>query len=84
MYFDERIIGDYRIYAGALEAPKGDGYTATMVVHRLRGVPNAPREAYRDECLAGGHRWESADAALSYAMSKAQEVINKQSPMLAC
>lgn len=84
MHFDERTIGDYRIFAGALEAPKGDGYTATMIVQRLRGVPNTPREAYRDECLAGGHRWESPDAALSYALNKAQEVIVKQSRMLAC
>ncbi len=84
MHFDERNVGDYRIYAGALEAPRGDGYTATMIVQRLRGVPNAPREAYRDEGLAGGHRWESADAALAYALNKAQEVIHKQSRMLAC
>ncbi|CAN5384519.1 hypothetical protein BH11PSE9_BH11PSE9_11180 [soil metagenome] len=82
MHFDERNIGDYRVYAGAMEAPIGEGYTATMVVQRLRGVPNAPREVYRDEGLAGGHRWESPAAALSYALSKAQEVISKQSRVL--
>lgn len=84
MHFDERTVGDYRIYAGAMEAPKGDGYTATMVVQRLRGVANAPREAYRDESLAGGHRWESPDAALAYALNRAQDVIRKHARMLAC
>ncbi|MBS0447491.1 MAG: hypothetical protein JSR59_16240 [Proteobacteria bacterium] len=78
MHFDERVVGDYRIFAGAMEAPRGDGYTAAMIVQRLRGIPNAPREAYRDESLAGGHRWESAEAALAYAFHKAQEVIRKQ------
>lgn len=84
MQFDERTLGDYRIFAGAMEAPRGDGYTAAMIVQRTRGVPNAPREAYRDESLAGGHRWESAEAALAYAFSKAQEVIRKRTEALAC
>ena len=85
MHFDERTVGDFRIFAGAMEAPRGDGYTAAMIVQRLRGVPNAPREAFRDESLAGGHRWESAEASLAYAFSKAQEVIRKQAAAaLAC
>ena len=83
MRFDEREIGDYRIFAGALEAPTGDGYTATMVVQQVHGVPNAPREVLRDEGLACGHRWESADAALAYAISKAQEALRKHMPLLA-
>ena len=29
MHFDERNVGDYKIFAGALEAPRGDGYIAT-------------------------------------------------------
>ena len=39
MHFDERNVGDYRIFAGALEAPKGDGYIAAMIVQRIQGVP---------------------------------------------
>jgi hypothetical protein len=84
MKFDERNVGDYRIFAGALEAPKGDGYIAAMIVQRIQGVPGAPREALRDESLACGHRWESATDALAYAMSKAQEAIRNRSPRLAC
>jgi hypothetical protein len=83
MQFDECEVGDYRIFAGALEAPKGDGYIATMIVERVSGVAGAPREVLRDEGLAGGHRWESAHDALAYAMNKAQEAIRKGSPMLA-
>jgi hypothetical protein len=84
MHFDERELGDYRIFAGALESPKGDGYIATMIVQRMQGVPGAPREALRDESLAGGHRWETADDALAYAISKAQDAIRKRSPLLTC
>jgi len=84
MQFDERVMGDYRIFAGALEAPKGDGYIATMIVQRVNGVHGTPREVLRDEGLAGGHRWESATDALAYAISKAQEAIRKRSPLMAC
>jgi hypothetical protein len=59
MRFDERVEGDYRIYAGALEARCGDGYTAAG--------------------LAGGHRWESADEALRYALTSACQAIHSDS-----
>ena len=85
MRFDEREIGDYRIFAGALEAPTGDGYISALIVMRVLGEPaGAPREVMRDESLACGHRWPSAAAALSYAMSKGQDVIRKHMPTLAC
>ena len=78
MNFDERIEGDYKIFAGALESPRGDGYIAAVVVNRISGASNTPREVYRDEKLACGHRWASADAALLYAVAKAREVISAQ------
>ena len=84
MHFDERKIGDYRVYTGALEGPQGDGFIAALIVQRERGVAGAPREILRDENLACGHRWLSADAALAYAMSKAHEVIRKQAPTPVC
>ena len=49
MVFDERSEGDYRIYAGALEAPRGQGYIAAVVVNRVQGIGDGPREAYRDD-----------------------------------
>ena len=84
MHFDERNVGDYRIFAGALEGPQGDGYIAAMIVQRVKGVPGAPREVLRDESLACGHRWASADDALAYAIGKAQDAIRNRSPALAC
>ena len=84
MHFDERNVGDYRIFAGALEAPVGDGYIAAMIVQRVQGVPGAPREALRDESLACGHRWASPDDALAYAIGKAQDAIRNRSPALVC
>ena len=84
MLFGERNEGDYRIYAGALEAPHGEGYLAAVVINRLRGTPNAPREAYRDTALAAGYRWASADDALSYALGKAVDLIRSERQRLAC
>jgi hypothetical protein len=82
--FDERSEGDYRIYAGALEAPRGQGYIAAVVVNRVRGIGDAPREAYRDDSLACGHRWLSPDEALHYALNKAREVIKREQHRLHC
>ncbi len=84
MHFDERKIGEYRVYTGALEGPMGDGYIAALIVLHEQDPSGAAREILRDESLACGHRWPSADAALAYAMSKAHELIRKQAPMPIC
>lgn len=87
MHFDERSEGPYRIYAGALEAPQGDGYIAAVVVVAEPGEGSPParrREAWRDDSLACGHRWASPADALLYAIERAREVIRKQSRLLAC
>lgn len=86
MRFQESHEGDYRIYVGALEAPRGDGYIAAVVVNRVRGVPGPgrQREAFRDDSLACGHRWPNPDEALHYALNRARELIRSRSQMLAC
>ena len=87
MRFQEAHEGDYRIYVGALEAPRGDGYIAAVVVDRVRGetvAHNRKREAYRDDSLACGYRWPSPDEAIHYAMTRARELIRSRSQMLAC
>lgn len=87
MKFQEAREGDYRIFVGALEAPKGDGYIAALVVKRQpEGAvdKSAAGEAYRDDALACGYRWPSADAAVRYAMQRAREMVRSRSPMLAC
>jgi hypothetical protein len=83
MRFQETTEGDYRIYAGALDAPHGSGYIAAVVVHRVRGEARQ-REAFRDESVACGHRWPSPDEALSYALARARELVRSRSRMLAC
>jgi hypothetical protein len=84
MRFNECHEGDYRIYVGALEAPRGDGYIAALIVNRERCAPGANREAFRDESLACGYRWRSADEAIHYAMNRARELIRTRSQMLTC
>ena len=84
MQFEETREGDYRIYVGAVEAPRGDGYIAALVVNREQGVPRGQRLAYRDDSLACGYRWRSADEALRYATNRARDLIRNRSPMLAC
>ena len=64
MHFDERNDGDYRIYAGALESPRGGGYVAAVVVNRLGCSIDGPREACRDTSMSGGYCWSSPDDAL--------------------
>lgn len=83
MRFQEITEGNYRIYAGAVEAPRGDGYIAAVVVSRIHG-DRPHREAYRDESVACGHRWPSPEEAISYALSRARELVRSQSRMLAC
>jgi hypothetical protein len=86
VHFDQRIEGPYQIYAGALEAPQGDGYIAAVVVVANANASGAtrPREAWRDDSLACGHRWASPGDALLYAIERAREVIHKHSRLLAC
>ena len=84
MQFDETCEGNYRIYAGALEAPSGDGYIAAVVVNRLRDAHSPAREAYRDTSLSGGHRWRSPKDAISFAFARAKEVIRTEQHRLAC
>ena len=84
MIFDERTEGDYRIYAGALEAPRGQGYIAALVVNRIGDAGHKPCEAFRDDSLACGHRWPSAAEALSYALNKARELIQRDPQRLHC
>jgi hypothetical protein len=77
MQLQEVMEGDYRIFVGALESPLGDGYTAALVVRRAAGSGGAAsaRDAFRDDSLACGHRWATADDAMSYALRKARALI---------
>ena len=85
MRFQETHEGDYRIFVGAVEAPKGDGYIAALIVDRVRGeAAGRRREAFRDESLACGYRWPSPDEAIHYALTRGREMVRSRSKMLAC
>ncbi len=84
MTLDEQDEGDYRIYGGALEGLRGDGYIAALVVNQIRNTGRPPREVFRDDALACGHRWPSPEGALSYAMGKGREVVRQEQKRIAC
>ena len=76
MHFQEVTENGFRIYVGALESPVGDGYTAALVVRADSGP--AARDAFSDDRLACGHRWASAEDAMSYALRKGREFVRAQ------
>ena len=85
MKFDECLEGEYRIFVGALESARGDGWIAAVVVNRVHGGQFVrEREAWRDDSLACGFRWPSPTAAISYAMTRAREVVRCRPHLLAC
>lgn len=83
MQFDECHEGDYRIFIGAMDAPRGEGFIAAVVVSRRRDGTSGWREVWRDDSLACGYRWVTPEAAIQYAKNRAREMVRKSSPMLA-
>lgn len=77
--FEECSEGPYRIYAGALEAPRGGGYIAALVVKRFDDGSPRGDETFRDESLACGYQWKTARDALFYAMRRARQIIGRES-----
>ena len=84
MHFQETTEGDYRIFAGAIEAPSRSGYFAALVVSRAAGPRHGTLEAFRDTLLAAGYRWSSAEEALRYAVHRGQEIVRRRPAMLTC
>ncbi len=84
MRFEECVEGEYRIFVGALEAPRGEGYIAALIVNRLVCAPGGRNEAFRDESLACGYRWPTAEEALAYAKARAREMVRTRSHALSC
>lgn len=80
MHFIERDDGEFRIYTGAMEAPRGEGYLAALVVQRLRTGGTA-EQLFRDDALCAGYGWPTPDAALAFAMRKAQGVLRAKQPV---
>jgi hypothetical protein len=74
MHFEQVDLGEYRIYAGAIERPRQFGYVAAVVVMRERG--RSPQvEAFRDENLASGYAWTSPAEALRFAVNAGRDAV---------
>lgn len=84
MRFEEFVEGEYRVFIGALEAPLNEGYTAALIMTALRGPQGRAGEAYRDESLACGYRWPTAEEAMAYARARAREMVRMRPAVLAC
>ncbi|MDP1912212.1 hypothetical protein [Brevundimonas sp.] len=84
MQFEEAHEGEYRIFVGAVESRRGEGYTAALVVKRMNVAPGHLREAFRDDSLACGYRWPSPEEAMHYALNRGRELVRSGSDMLAC
>jgi hypothetical protein len=77
MHFAEQDHGDYRVYGGALDGRDGT-YRAAVVVVRLRGHRNQPEIVYRDERVAAGYAFSSAEQALKRAMEEGQSILRSR------
>jgi hypothetical protein len=76
MHFQEHHEGDLRIYAGAIESPRHDGFLAAVIVHRMRA--NAPVEVFREDRLCGGYAWPTPEAAMAFAVQRARSVMRRE------
>jgi len=79
MHFHEHREGDLRIYAGAIESHRHDGYFAAVVVQRMpAGDDGDPVEIYREDRLCGGYAWPTPEAAMSFAVQRARMVMRRE------
>lgn len=76
MLFQERTTGEYKIYAGAVESARG-GYVAAVVIQHACPDSRRTREVFRDESLACGHSFRTAQEALDYAMGRARDFVSR-------
>ena len=67
MNFEEKAVGAFKIYTGAMEEFGNNAYTASVIVHRVRGA-GAPEQVFRCQQLHDGYRFSSVRAALDEAM----------------
>jgi len=71
----ERQVGDFRIYAGALDAPDG-GYIAAVEVHRVGAAAGDAAEViFSNERISGGHRFDVAALALRHALDVGHQAV---------
>ena len=67
MKFEEVDVGNFRIYAGAVEAANGSGYVAAVVVMKILGRIER-EELYRSDRIDHACVWAAASDALHSAI----------------
>jgi hypothetical protein len=77
MHFQEHHEGDLRIYAGAIESHRHDGYLAAVIVHRLQS-DGAAVEVFREDRLCGAYAWPTPEAAMAFAVQRARSVMRRE------
>lgn len=77
MQFIESRVGEFRIYVGALDGGRGvAGFSAALVITCERA--GQPAEVcFRDDSLACGYRWPTAEQAMHYAMARGRERVRR-------
>ena len=79
MNLAEQVEGEFRIYAAAIDAKGGAGFYAAVVVkpwHAPFEVANT--EVFRDLRLEDGAVWQSAGAALDFALQVGVAAVGAQ------
>lgn len=84
MHLAEQQLGVFRVYAAALEAPGGVGFSAGVVVRRFPLPSQEGAEAFRDERLDDGRAWTSPDAALAFALEIGLAALRAQQVVAGC
>ena len=69
MNFKQQDVGEFRIYAVALDAAEG-GYVAGVEVRRARSPMGRSDIVFSNEPLSTSRRFDSADAALEHAIER--------------
>lgn len=67
-YLAEQDIGEHRIYAAAIPAPR-HRYFAGVVVKRVCGPGARREEKFRDEQLGCARSWQQPEDALAFAIA---------------
>ena len=84
MNLAEQVEGEFRIYAAAVDADGGEGFYAAVVVRPWRApFEVANTEVFRDLRLEDGAVWESAGAALDFALRIGVAAVRAQRALVA-
>lgn len=79
MEMQQRQIGAFRIFAGALDILAG-GFIAAVEVHRIR-EGGAAEVVFSSEGISGGHRFETAALALRHALDVGHQAVRLRKSM---